>query len=181
MVMLGTKPPVSKIKERPAPPTALKAKPTTKDKIAAVNAKLAEDEDEPFDITTPPEGLKLPKTLGATADLLLEIKNKRLAADKAAKVLKKQETWLGNFFIDRLPKDDARGSAGKLARVTLFPKVKPTVEDWDKFYAYIAKTKSWELLQRRVGEKAIQERWDAKKEVPGIGRYDFIAVSVTKL
>jgi hypothetical protein len=55
------------------------------------------------------------------------------------------------------------------------------VEDWDKFYAFIRKTKNFGLLQRRAGDAAIQELWDAGKTVPGVSTFNVVTVSVNKV
>lgn len=128
---------------------------------------------------TPP-GLKIPKTLAACADLLFTKRAERLAADKAAEALKAHETFLTNYIIDNLPKSQAEGIVGKLCSVTITRKIKPTVEDWDIFYKYVKRTGAFELLQRRLGEKAVQERWDAGKVIPGVGSFPHLGLSITK-
>lgn len=125
-------------------------------------------------------GLKVPKSLGACADLLFDIKSRRLELQHEVDALQEQETALSNYIIDTVPKGDT-GASGKHHRVTIVPKIVVQVEDWDKFYAYIARTKAWELLQRRPGEKAIAERWDNGKEVPGIVPFQTVRVSLQKV
>lgn len=127
-----------------------------------------------------PEGLKVPKTLAECADLLYKTRASRLAKDKEAEKLKNQETFLTNFIIDNLPKSNAEGVTGKVCRVELTRKEKPTVTDWDALYKYIKRTGAFELLQRRLTEAAIKERWEARKEVPGVGRWTDIGLSITK-
>lgn len=178
MPVQGTKSAISQIKKRPSPPAPMKAKTPTK---KTVNIPPVDDDEVKIDLTKPPEGLKLPRGMPATADLLYDIKNQRLAADKIAKKLKAQEEFLNEFFRHNLRKDDSRGSVGKIAKVMLFPQTKPVPENWDKLYKHIEKTGEFELLQRRLSEKAIKERWENKKVVPGVGKFDFIAVSVTKI
>jgi hypothetical protein len=55
------------------------------------------------------------------------------------------------------------------------------VEDWPKLYAHIKKTGEFELMQRRLGETAVKERWDADKQVPGVGRFTAKKVSCTRV
>ena len=59
------------------------------------------------------------------------------------------------------------------------PVIKP--KDWNKFYAYVAKTKQWELLGRKVSTEAIRERWNAKQQVKFVGVFHAKKVSCTKL
>jgi len=124
---------------------------------------------------------KFPKALGACADLLFTLKAKRLAAQKAVDAIEVEEKALKEHLIQNLPKSEASGVAGKLARVTVTKKTIAQVKDWDKFYAYIAKTKQWELMQRRVSDTAILERWERKVKVPGVEPFQVPTISMNKL
>jgi hypothetical protein len=127
------------------------------------------------------EKFKIPKALGAVADLLYATREKRLAIEKQAEALKAQESALKEHLIQTLPKSEAGGVAGKVARVTVISKPVPQVNDWDKFYAHIKKTGDFELLQRRLGEGAIKERWEAGKVVPGVEVFNAVTVSINKV
>lgn len=124
---------------------------------------------------------KFPKSIGACADKLYQLKEKRLKMQKEVDAVASEESALKEHIINTLPKSEASGVAGKIARVTVVTKTTPRVEDWDKFYAYIKKNNAFEMLQRRVGDKAIAERWDAGKEVPGVGHFTFPTVSINKV
>lgn len=128
-----------------------------------------------------PSKFKIPKRIGDVADLLYRTRAARLAKKKEMEDLQAQETALKNHLIDTLPKSEASGVAGKAARVQILMKQRVGVEDWDKFYAYIKKTGSFELLQRRPSEAAIKERWEGKKTVPGVAAEAYVDVSVTKI
>lgn len=84
-------------------------------------------------------------------------------------------------FIQTLEASEASGVQGQKSRVQVTTSVIPTVEDWTLFYDHIRKTKSFELLNRAVNRAAVTERWDAKKQVPGIGKFTAKKVSCTKL
>lgn len=125
--------------------------------------------------------MKMPKSLAACADLLYQTQQKRYDLNKQVKELEKIESELKTHLIDNLPKSDASGIAGKLARVTIVPKVKPVVEDWDAFYKHVKKTGHFDLLQRRLSDPAVNERWDDGKEIPGVGKFNAITVSLNKV
>lgn len=124
---------------------------------------------------------KLPKTMGACADRLFEVKNLRLAQQKLADALKEEETFLSEHIIATLPKSEASGVAGKVARVTVVEKIVPQVENWDLVYQHIKKTGSFELLQRRLSNEAVQERWEANKKIPGVKSFHNKVVSINKV
>ena len=124
---------------------------------------------------------KFPKALGACADKLFELRNKRLAEQKKVDEIAAEETALKNHIIENLPKSEASGVAGKLARVTVVTKQVPQVKDWDAFYKYVKKTGSFDLMQKRLIYGAIKERWEAGKEVPGVGHFNAVSVSINKV
>jgi hypothetical protein len=121
-----------------------------------------------------------PKSLGACADLLFLKRQERLAADKVAAALKAEETALSDYIIDNLPKGDA-GAVGKTHKVIVSTEDKIIVEDWGLFYAYVHKTKSYDMLQKRLSDAAIQARINDGKKVPGTGTFKAVKVSLTKV
>lgn len=124
---------------------------------------------------------KFPKAMGACADKLFELRNKRLAVQKEVDAVAAEETALKNHIIENLPKSEASGVAGKLARVTVVTKQIPQVKDWDAFYKHVKKTGDFDLMQRRLTDAAIKERWEAGKEVPGVEHFNAVSVSINKI
>lgn len=124
--------------------------------------------------------LKIPKTIGACADELFEIKTLRLQLQRVVDALSTDETTLKNHIINTLPKTDT-GAAGKLARVSVETKTVPQVANWDKLYAYIKKTGSFDLLHKRLSDKAVTERWESKRIVPGVEEFQLTTVSLNKI
>ena len=124
---------------------------------------------------------KFPKALGACADKLFELRNKRLAEQKKVDEIAAEESALKNHIIENLPKSEASGVAGKLARVTVVTKQVPQVKDWDAFYKYVKKTGSFDLMQKRLTDAAIKERWEAGKEVPGVEHFNAVSISINKV
>jgi hypothetical protein len=124
---------------------------------------------------------KPPKSLGACADRLYELRQQRLAVQKEVDKLAAEETFLREHIINTLPKSEASGIAGKLARVTVVTKQVPQVKDWDAFYKFVKKTGSFDLLQRRLTDQAIKERWEAGKEVPGVEHFNAVSISLNKV
>lgn len=127
------------------------------------------------------EKFVIPKTVGACADLLLELKADKAAKQKEVDDIAEKITALQNHLIATLPKSEQTGAVGKIAKALIKVTQEPAVENWDLFYAHIAKTKSWDLLQRRPSPPAIKERWEAKKQIPGVGTTPIVKVSVTKI
>lgn len=124
---------------------------------------------------------KIPAKLGQVADLLFETREKRLALQKDVDELQKQETALKDDLINRLPKSEANGISGKLARVSITSKDVPQVTDWDKLRKHVMKTGQFELLQKRLADSAIKEHWEAGEELPGVDHFTVVGVSINKI
>lgn len=129
---------------------------------------------------------KPPKTLAAAADDLFKIREQRLAKQKEVDALQAQETALSEHLIANLPKSEATGVAGKTCRVAIVSKTIVSINNWDAYYGYIAKESKknpgvWSLLQKRVGEAAVKEMWEAGKVVPGAERMLVPKLSINKL
>lgn len=127
------------------------------------------------------EKFKFPKALGACADKLYELRQKRLEEQKKISLLEAEEKALKEYIIQNLPKSEASGVAGKLARVTVITKEIPRVNDWDAFYKFVKKTGQFDLMQRRLTDAAVKERWEAGKEIPGIEHFQATTVSINKV
>lgn len=127
----------------------------------------------------------LPKTMGACADLLFNVREKRLAADKVAAELKAEEIRIQNHIIDNLSKRDETGAAGKHHRVQVKRKRKWRInpENWDKFYAWCAKNKRFDFLQKRISDQAFADHYEQArpKAIPGAEPFDYVTVSLTKV
>jgi len=128
----------------------------------------------------------LPKTLAACADELYTTRQARFTLQKQVEALVARESALSEELIKKLPKSQASGIAGKVARATIESKLVCQVVDWDKVNAYIVKNAKkdpgvFALYQRRIGEAAVKEMWQAGKEVPGVEPMEIPRVSLNKL
>jgi hypothetical protein len=124
---------------------------------------------------------KFPKSLGACADRLYSLRGERLAAQKIADALEAEEKALKAHIINTLPKSEASGIAGKLCRITVVSKEIPQVKDWDKFYKFMGKKKTYDFLQRRLNDSLVKEYWDDGKTVDGVEAFIVKTVSMNKL
>ena len=122
-----------------------------------------------------------PQSLAACADLLFEVRARRLEAQKVTDQIAAEESALKEHLINELPKGEASGISGKLARVSIVTKTIVKVEDWPEFYKYIAKKKAFDMLQRRVSDKAVQDRWEKGEVVPGTSPFNIPTISINQL
>ena len=128
---------------------------------------------------TPP--IKLPRTPALMADRLYKLKALNSKAQAKVDAIDAERKLIEAELINLLPKDEASGAQGKLARVSLIIKDVPQVEDWDKLRKHIVKTGSWDLLQKRVSSQAVELRWDDDKQIPGVTAYSKVTVSLNKV
>jgi hypothetical protein len=124
---------------------------------------------------------KFPKTLGACADEIFNLRNKRLAAQKEVDAIEVQEKALKEHIINTLPKSETTGVAGKLARVTVVTKQIPQVKDWEAFWKSFNKKTDTDLMQKSLSKAAVEARWDAGKEVPGVEAFTAVTLSINKV
>ena len=120
--------------------------------------------------------------VGEIADLLYLTKQERLEVQKQVAALEAQEREIKAWLIDNLPKSEVSGVAGKLARVSIVSKEEPTIIDERKFRRFLQKTKRYELAYKlRPAGVAIKEAWEEGEEIPGIGPFTVVSVSMNKL
>lgn len=148
---------------------------------ATAKAKPGTTVNEKVSVKVNKRKLKLPKTVAQAADALYETKKERLAAQHEIEPLAQYEKDLKEFLINNLPKSDANGAIGKVAKAQIKTKEIPTVDDEKKFLAFARKPGNEDLLKIVPNMEAIQQRWENKKVVPGVKAFTVVTISSTKL
>ena len=123
----------------------------------------------------------IPATLAACADRLQDLKKQRLAQQKIVDELVREEGVIAQHLKDSLPLEGSTGVSGMFARVSLVEKIVPTVTDWASLHAHIQRTGDFDLLQRRVSDTAVKERWAAGDKVDGVGEFTAVTLSINKV
>lgn len=126
------------------------------------------------------QGGPIPSALGRVGDLYAEVRQLRLDMEKDVEVVRARESELREHLIDNLSKSDDTGAVGLTHRVMVRTKTKPKVEDWDAFYDYVSKSGRFDLLQKRIAERAILDMDEAGEIPPGVGRIHVPELSLTK-
>jgi hypothetical protein len=88
--------------------------------------------------------------------------------DEEAKALSDQLTKLGA----------KTGSYGAYFLTATTKKV-PVAQDWPSFWSYIRENNAFELLHKRVTEKAAMERINAGESIPGVSTADKVSYTIT--
>ncbi len=113
-------------------------------------------------------------------DEYIETREERLAMEKMVKELDEQEKALHAKIIENLRAVGSTTAAGSTHVANMNSKEKPRVADWTKFHAYVRKENAFSLLQRRIGDEAVQERVDAGLILPGIEFFTYRKLSIAK-
>lgn len=129
----------------------------------------------------PAKGDELPKSIGRCADLYAETRALRLAMEKETKAVQEREAEIREHIISNLSKSDDTGAAGLRFRAQIVMKEVPRAADWAVIHAYVQKTGRFDLLQKRLGEKAVADMWEAGDDVPGVEKMNIPEVSITKI
>lgn len=121
-------------------------------------------------------------TPGEIADARMDLDTRLKEANAAVKKLETQRIELDEIVRQTAAKLKGTGFSGKLGSVVVERENKLTIDTevggWDKFYGWIKKTGNFDCLQKRLGEKAIQERLDAGVKIPGITTFPVGKVKV---
>lgn len=127
------------------------------------------------------KGGPIPTTVGAMADEYSIVREARLAADKAAEAIKGRETEIYNTILSTLNESADTGASGKLYRVQRIEKKFQRVKDWTAFHQWIRENDRFDLLQKRIADKAVNELVEEGTTLPGVEEEDVPTLSFNKV
>lgn len=121
------------------------------------------------------------RKLAELADAMFTLREERYALQRRVEELHKHEGEIKATLLAEIPLTGATGVSGKLAAVKVVEKKTARVFDWTALYAHVETTGNFELLQRRVSEAAVKERWAEDEDVPGVECAQVFDLSVSKV
>jgi hypothetical protein len=114
---------------------------------------------------------------GEIADARMDLETRQKVANAEVKRLEGLRVELDEIVRAAATKLKGTGFAGKSGAVEVVRENKLVIDTekngWDKFYTYIKKTGSFDLLQKRIGEKAVQDRIDSGVKMETLGLTTF--------
>ena len=125
--------------------------------------------------------MKFPTKLGACVDMAYTLRAERLEIEKQAEEVKAKETALKDHIIATFSKADIDGAKGKVASASVTRSVKASVKDWPTVQKWIEDHDAWDLMERRLNNKAYRDRLEAGESIPGVEPFDVITLSLTKI
>jgi len=119
-------------------------------------------------------------TITALALQWREARATRLEKEKEVATLKEAEDTLKKDLIARLGKaaNKAVATGGRI--IQLVTKDQPVVSDWPLLYKHIQKTGDFDLLEKRLGRKAAEYRFDDGQVIPGVSKLPVDTLSDTQ-
>lgn len=122
----------------------------------------------------------LPKTVGTTIDNLYSLREKRMALQREADKIKKQERELTDHAVTLCRKARVDKASGKLATFSHGLKSIAVVEDWEEFHAFVEDNDAWDCVQKRLNQKAILDRIEDGVTIEGITTENVITTALRK-
>lgn len=130
--------------------------------------------------------------LGDVVDGYRDIRELRLAMAKEVEAVEKVERAFREHLINNLEKSNEKGVFGlrfkALHKTKRIPKVinDPRAEDgsaegWRLLHEHIYQTGEFDLLQKRLNDKAVMERIEAGVAIPGVETMTVSEISITKI
>lgn len=130
-------------------------------------------------------GAPMPASMGRCADLYHDVRELRLLMEKEVEKVQKRETEIREFIIDNLSKGADSGAAGLKYRAQIVSKDVPKISEerggWQALHDFIIKTGRFDLLQKRLGDKAVKDMAAEGKLPPGVEMMKVPDVSITKI
>ena len=125
-------------------------------------------------------GAPMPASLGACADLLHDVRELRLEMQRQTDAVEAREKEIKAWIIDHSTEHDTTfGGRRYIAQVYKEPT--PTIQDWGVFCSWVRKNDRFDLLQKRLSEKAVEDTTAAEgRMLPGLTEIYVMKVSVTK-
>lgn len=126
-------------------------------------------------------GSPMPRSIGLCADFYNDVRALRLMMEKEVATIQARESEIKNHIIDNLSKSDDTGASGKRFRAQIVMKTVPQLADWAAFTGYVMEHDRFDLIQKRLGEKAVADMWESGEEIPGVAKFNTPTVSITKI
>lgn len=106
-------------------------------------------------------------TIAELIDEFVATKNKREELQNEVKGCTEKMGRIEADIMELMSQAGISQAASDKASCTMRQAQHPVIEDWQIFYDYVAKTKQFELLHKRLSSQAFRERWEAGEPIPG--------------
>ncbi len=106
--------------------------------------------------------------LGQQIDAIHALRETKRGLESQLKDIEKQMQEAEVGIMQAMDAEGIKKTTSGKATVSITESVKPQVEDWDAFGAYIIKNKFIHLLERRPSVTGCRELFETKGSIPGV-------------
>jgi hypothetical protein len=124
---------------------------------------------------------KRPPTIGTLADQLYAKREMKRKLEEQVKLINEEIAALTETAIETMDAQNTTKGEGKLASLSISSNVVANVLDWDQVWPWIARTKSFHMVQKRLNDASYREVLDMGKQVPGVQPFTKRNLSVRSL
>jgi len=118
-------------------------------------------------------------TVGELSDELWLLREKKRELEAQATEIEKQMKPIETALLELMKTQGIEMGRGTYATFTRKESVVPQVEDWDRFYQYIARNGYFHLLQKRPTEAACRELFEKNGSIPGVLPFTKVSIRLT--
>lgn len=112
---------------------------------------------------------------------LVDIRKQKSDLAAEIKALTEKETSLESDIMHAMTEAGTFRAASDVGHtVNMAKKVHPAIVDWNDFYAYVAETKNFDLIQKRLSGPAFRDRWEQGVAIPGASSSEVWELSITQ-
>lgn len=111
---------------------------------------------------------KRPMTIGALADALYAKREEKRALEAKIKDIDEELKGLTEAAMAAMDAQGTTKGDGKKASLSISSQVVANVLDWDAVWPWVAKTKSFYMIQKRINDGSYRELLEMGKSVPGV-------------
>lgn len=107
-------------------------------------------------------------TIGAKIDALHGVREQKRQLEEQLKLVSERLESMELELMSQMDAEQVTKSTGTKATVSITSSTRPSVEDWNLFYAYMHKNKYYHLLERRPSVAGCRELFEQNKSIPGV-------------
>lgn len=107
-------------------------------------------------------------TIGAKIDALHGVREQKRQLEEQLKLVSERLESMELELMSQMDAEQVTKSTGNKATVSITSSTRPSVEDWNLFYAYMHKNKYYHLLERRPSVAGCRELFEQNKSIPGV-------------
>lgn len=122
------------------------------------------------------------RSRGAQIDTLNAIREEMRALNKQVDALAAEKKELEEQIIEEMLKEGITQASSGVGTVTISEQEVASVEDWDKFNAWVKRNNAFYLYQRRVNNAPYRELLASRKNrlIPGVKTVKVVSLSLRK-